>query len=291
MLKHWLYLFFLALIAPSGPSAAQMQSGEIRKASLPLSQHMLVEIVVKQPALAIDVLPRAGVVFSGGFAVPSFSPGDVKAAEQAIALLRERAGELELGAMIADAAARKLDRDTFAPELAIEMLVLPSGTIYPRRDRPPQKRVMVLEPRFGFNASASELKLSIQLQIEDRISVDGRSRARPQFLTSATFAYTAPDIAEAGDRDTRLALWAVHVANRDRFRQLLRDAVDPAFDMLNAAFLTRNEKPDRTQIHKESVDGVSTKLAVLKEQGGRRWFKLAPTTVGLMRSVGPLPAD
>jgi hypothetical protein len=275
----------------AGTASAQLQSGEIRKASLPLSPRMPVEVVVQKPELAMDVPMRAGVAFIGGFATPSFSPGDVKSARLATAVLRERVGDLGLGALVAEAAARKLDRDGFAPEFDVETIAIAPDEIYLRRDRPAHKRVMVLEPTFGFDAEAIELKLVIRLQIEDRIDVDGRRRARPQFQTAATYAYTDNEIIDAADRDARMALWEARIADRDYALRLLREAVDPAFDQINDAFRHRNEPVDRDAIRKESIGGVNNKLIVLREADGRRWLKIAPTiSPGLMRSIGPLPA-
>jgi hypothetical protein len=51
----------------------------------------------------------------------------------------------------------------------------------------------------------------------------------------------------------RRTLRKARLGNRDHLLRLLREPVDQTIDRLDAAFLTRSEKPDHAQIRKEPV--------------------------------------
>lgn len=290
MSPRWLISAFVTvLLTITATASAQMQSGEIRKASLPLSPRMPIEIVVQDDRVGMDVPLKAGVVMLGGIPAPTFSSGDARTAQHRVAPLRELTGDLRLAEVLSDAIERGLDRTAFASEFAIEHVALPRNEFYLRRDRPPGKRIMVLEPRFGFSDDATALRLVVRLQIEDRIQVDGRSRARPQYVNTVAYLYTDPAIDAAEDVDARMALWQQRIADRDYAQQLLREALDPAIDMHNEAFLTRNDKVPRDQVRKQKIGGTTEKFILLREANGRRWIRSGTASVGPIRSIGPLP--
>lgn len=171
---------FLLLLSVAAPASAQgTQNIDLRKASTPLVPRMRVEVLLRDESIDMQVKGSNAMMFGGGLIGALIQVGvdssRRKSAAAATADIRARVGELPLGEWIVDAVNRKLDRTVFAHELDIVPMRLPKGELLQRRDLPAQSCVLILESEFCFDPEGKQLKVDINITIENRISVDGRT--------------------------------------------------------------------------------------------------------------------
>ena len=288
-------VYILLLLVADLASAQGTQNIDMRKASAPLVPRMRVEVLLRDEGIDMQVKGSNGMMFGGGLIGELINAGVQssrrKSAARAVADIRARIGDLPLGDWLVETLNQKLDRQAFAPEFDVVAIRFPKGEPFLRRDLAAQRRVLLLEPVFAFDPEAMQLRLDIAITIEDRVSLDGRTRARLQLNSRAAYAYTDAAVSAEEDRDARMALWEKRIVDREQVLRLLREAVDGAIDEINAVVVTRNDKPERKP-EKALLGLYPMKLpaTLLREESGRRWFRIGKNDVGVMYSEGALPA-
>lgn len=253
---------------------------ELHGTPYPLTQRMRVELHVYQRHL--DMQPE----FTGGYGGNiALAYGVARAARQVadrrVAPLREALGQFPLDQVLQQALEQRLDRSLFAPELDVVVVDLTEGQKFLYRDQQPGRRILEITPFFGFNYDGSALQVVLQAQLQDRKTVDRRTRMFRLASVYSAYTFDDPSIAAVKKPEDRMPLWQQRL-DRELLLQALQKGVDGAVAQLNTLLQVRKD-----------CDAIGKQLMRCKppregEADGRQW-RLVSGNEALV-SNGPLPS-
>ncbi|MEO8671006.1 MAG: hypothetical protein ABI411_06800 [Tahibacter sp.] len=298
LIRRCIAFFAFSTLFGTAAMAAVYQTPEMRRASLPLTSRMRIDLRLSEPRLCLQVPGTNAMMFGGGLIgvliETAVDNSRARSAERSIAQIRESLGELPIEATLRAALETRLERSVFAPELDIGLLAVGEDGRPDRRAQTEAARVLVLVPSFCFDKTATVLKFAINATIEDRVRVDRRLRAKLQYLVNVEFAYDDAAVKSLDNRDARMELWARKI-DRARALRLLTESVDGAVAQLNHAMRARNEDNDDGEKIRYEGNGNSIRAHVLRTEQGRTWMKLNASgdevSVGALPTSGIDPAD
>lgn len=267
----------LALLPLTG-TAADYTPEALRGTPYPLIQRMRVELHVVNRHL--DMWPE----FSGGGGNIALAYGMARAArqqaEQRVQPLREALGEFPLEALLSDEIKQRLDRTLFADEFDIVSVDLTHGEEFRYREQQPGRRILEVHPFFGFSHDGGSVMVSLTAELQDRKSVDRRTRAFRLLTLSSNYAFDDAAIAAVEKPRERMPLWQQQL-DRARAEQLLRLGMTGAVEQLNTLLRLRRDCEARGE------NMTRCKLTRQGEDNGRRWQIVGQGE--LLHSLAPLP--
>lgn len=279
MLRTFLATAALLLsLIPSIGAAAEYTPEALHGTPYPLTPHMRMELHVVNRHLDMWPEPASG---GGNWALAyGLARSTRQEADRRVAPLQESLGEFPLEAVLNEVLSQRLDRTLFAEEFDIVSVDLTHGEEFRYREQKPGRRILEIHPFFGFNHDGSSVMVSLTAELQDRKSVDRRTRAFRLLTLTSNYGFSDAAIAAVEKPRERMPLWQQQL-NRARAEQLLRHGTAGAVDQLNTLLRLRRDCEARG----ESV--ARCELVRKGEDNGRRWQIIGQSEQLL--SVAPLP--
>ena len=276
-------LLLSCLLAPAAASAADYTPEALHGTTWPLTSRMRIELQVSNRH--IDMHAEYGGGFGGNVALAyGMARATRKVADRQVASLREAFGEFPLEQVLTEALEQRLDRSLFATEFDIVSVDLTQGQEFRYRDQKPGLRILEIRPFFGFSAEGDQVMVMLATELQDRKSVDRRTRAFRLLSLGSIYAFQDDSLATVEKPRERMPLWQQRL-DRDRALKLLQEGANGAVEQLNTLLRLHREQATRGD------NDARGKPAREGEANGRRWRMTGGDGNEFLQSVGPLPVS
>lgn len=241
---------------------------------LPLAEDLPVEIVMVQNEIAVEVPDTAsamGAQFGliGALVGAGIQNGQVKAAENSVAPIRDLLIDYRFSATVEAALRAKLASEGISPRPVITVMQTQWDAAEAQQNKQDMPlHAMVITPRYSIDAAFTRLSVTLTTQVVDRtIKPNGKVKTAYRFTRAYAFHFPMP--LKHGNNDDYVQRWTG--LGKTRLAAMLDQGVAQSTDMLVYDFSAAGRAAWDQKIKRENAMINGTKYAGIAVRQTPEW--------------------
>jgi hypothetical protein len=260
---------------------------------MPLAQDLPVEIVMVQNELAVEVPDTAsamGAQFGliGALVGAGIQNGQVKAAEERVAPIRDLLIDYRFSELVEAALRAKLASEGIAPRPAVTVMKTQWDAAEAQQNKQDMPlHAMVITPRYSIDAGFTRLSVTLTTQVVDR-TIKPNGKVKTAYRFTRAYAFHFPMTLMHGNADDYVRRWTG--LGKTRLAAMLDQGVAQSTDMLVYDFSAAGRAAWDQKIKREQVmvNGTHYAGVAVRQSPEWVWMRLGKGTAQTLQGYQPV---